>query len=293
MSIIYEHNGDFMNLTTIIKNNVAQALSEDIGSGDLTAALTPEGTKLVANVVCRENSILCGSQWFDAAFQQCSSDTRIHWLIKDSEKMDVNQKICTIQGDARSLLTAERTALNFLQTLSAVATLTRQYVDAIDGTNASIVDTRKTLPGLRVAQKYAVKCGGGSNHRIGLYDGILIKENHIAAAGGIAQVLNAARNKTPPEPFIQIEVETLDELTLALINGADKILLDNFSLSQLHEAVILTKQLADNPVILEASGNITLDNVHAVAETGVNRISIGSLTKNIKAVDLSMQFINV
>jgi nicotinate-nucleotide pyrophosphorylase (carboxylating) len=281
-----------MNLMAAIKNNVEQALKEDIGSGDLTAALIPEGTKLVANVICRESAILCGTQWFDASFQQCASDTHIHWLIKDGAKMGADQKVCTVSGDARTLLSAERTALNFLQTLSAVATLTHNYVDAISGTNAIIVDTRKTLPGLRAAQKYAVKCGGGSNHRLGLYDGVLIKENHIAATGGIAQVLKAARSKTPAELFIQIEVETLDELTLALTNGADKILLDNFSLSQLHEAVILTKQLADNPVILEASGNITLDNVRAVAETGVNRISIGSLTKNIKAVDLSMQFIN-
>ncbi len=280
-----------MSLINTIRNNVKQALDEDIGSNDHTASLIPEKTQLVANVICREEAILCGVQWFSSCFQQLSPNTNINWYVQDGEKIVAEQKICTINGNARTLLTAERTALNFLQTLSAVATQTRRYVDTIKGTGAVIVDTRKTLPGLRIAQKYAVKCGGGVNHRLGLYDGVLIKENHIVAAGGIAQALQTAKTATPSDVFIQIEVETIDELRIALASGANMILLDNFNPKQLREAVTLTKQLVDRPIILEASGNITLDNVRVVAETGVNRISVGSLTKDIKAIDLSMQFV--
>jgi nicotinate-nucleotide pyrophosphorylase (carboxylating) len=279
-----------MNLASEISNNVRHALAEDIGTGDLTASLIPDKKKLRARVVSREDSILCGIRWFEACFLQLAPDTTIHWFARDGETIYAEQKICEIKGHARTLLTAERTALNFLQTLSAVAALTRRYVDAISGSRAVIVDTRKTLPGLRFAQKYAVKCGGGVNHRFGLYDGILIKENHVIAAGGIGQALMSAKKIAPTKSFIQIEVETLDELRIALTAGVEMVLLDNLSLNQLREAVIVTRQLADKYIVLEASGNITLENVSAVAETGVDRISIGSLTKNIKAVDLSMRF---
>lgn len=280
-----------MNLMEEIARNVRQALSEDIGSGDLTALLIESDKNLKASVISREDAVLCGTQWFDAAFHQLSPDVAVRWFVKEGDNITKEQVICEINGCARVLLTAERTALNFLQTLSAVATQTRQYVDAVSATKAKIVDTRKTLPGLRLAQKYAVKCGGGTNHRLGLYDGILIKENHIIAAGGIEQALNKAKSLAPASGvFIQIEVETLDELRSALKAGAEMVLLDNFNLSQLRAAVDLTKQRLGESTLLEASGNITLDNVKAVAETGVDRISVGSLTKNVKAIDLSMRF---
>ena len=279
-----------MNLANEISNNVKQALAEDIGTGDLTASLVPYEKKLEARIVSREDTILCGTRWFEACFLQLVPDTVIHWFAKDGETIYAEQKICEIKGHARALLSAERTALNFLQTLSAVAALTRRYVDAISGSSAVIVDTRKTLPGLRFAQKYAVKCGGGVNHRFGLYDGILIKENHIIAAGGIEQALMRAKKIASSTIFIQIEVETLDELRVALKAGVEMVLLDNFSLNHLREAVIVTRQLVGEHAVLEASGNITLENVSAVADTGVDRISIGSLTKDIKAVDLSMRF---
>ena len=280
-----------MNLTEEIKKNVRSGLAEDIGSGDLTALLTENEKNLDARVVCREKATLCGKRWFDASFHLLSPDVSIRWHVQDGDKIAKEQVVCEIKGRARVLLTAERTALNFLQTLSAIATKTRQYVDAVSTIKAEIVDTRKTLPGLRLAQKYAVTCGGGTNHRLGLYDGILIKENHIIAAGGIEQALNQAKSIQPSsDVFIQIEVETLDELRRALSAGAEMVLLDNFSLTQLRAAVDLSKQLAHGPVLLEASGNITLDTVKAVAETGVDRISVGSLTKDVKAIDLSMRF---
>lgn len=280
-----------MNLTEEIEKNVRSGLTEDIGSGDLTVLLTENDKSLDARVVCREDAILCGARWFDACFHQLSPETSIRWHAKDGDKIAKEQVVCEIKGRARVLLTAERTALNFLQTLSAVATKTRQYVDEVSATKAKIVDTRKTLPGLRLAQKYAVTCGGGANHRLGLYDGILIKENNIIAAGGIEQALSQAKSIQPSsDVFIQIEVETLDELQRALNAGAEMVLLDNFSLSQLREAVGLSKQLANGTVLLEASGNITLDTVKAVAEIGVDRISVGSLTKDVKAIDLSMRF---
>tara|TARA_R110002073_G_scaffold182544_6_gene340806 strand:+ start:454 stop:1314 length:861 start_codon:yes stop_codon:yes gene_type:complete len=273
-----------------IENNVRQALAEDIGEGDLTASLIPVNKKLIADVISREKMILCGIQWFETCFQMLVPDTCVRWFAKDGEAVSAGQKICDITGDARILLSAERPALNFLQMLSAVATQTRRFVDIISGTNAVIVDTRKTLPGLRFAQKYAVKCGGGVNHRLGLYDGILIKENHIIAAGGIKLALERAREVAPPDVCIQIEVESLEELQSALVAGAKMVLLDNFSLDQLHDAVILTNLQPGNNVILEASGSINLENVRRVAETGVDRISVGSLTKDVKAVDLSMRF---
>ena len=274
-----------------IRKNVSLALAEDIGAGDLTASLVPADKILLASVISREQAVICGTAWFEECFRQLAPGIEISWLIQEGETVKADQKLCEIKGNARALLTAERTALNFLQLLSAVATHTRRYVDAISGTAAVIVDTRKTFPGLRFAQKYAVKCGGGNNHRFGLYDGMLIKENHIIAAGGIESALRAAKEIAPAGVFIQIEVETLEELQQALTAGASMILLDNFDLKNLQAAVTLKRQLTSQQVILEASGNITLANVRTVAGTGVDRISIGSLTKDVKALDLSMRFL--
>lgn len=271
-------------LTAEIERNVRLALEEDIGSGDLTAQLVPADQVATATVISREEAVLCGSAWFEACFRLLDKNIHIQWHAEEGARIHPNQMLCEISGNARTLLTAERCALNFLQTLSGVATVTRLYVDAIAGTSAAVLDTRKTLPGLRLAQKYAVTVGGGKNQRIGLYDGILIKENHIAAAGGIRLALAAAK-KTGGTVPIQIEVETLEQLQTALDAGAKLILLDNFPPDLMYEAVTLTADRAQ----LEASGNITLDNVRTVAETGVQRISIGSLTKNVKALDMSMR----
>lgn len=273
-----------LRLTTEIERNVRLALEEDIGSGDLTAQLVPADQVATATVISREEAVLCGRAWFEACFRLLDKNIHIQWHAEEGARIHPNQMLCEISGNARTLLTAERCALNFLQALSGVATITRRYVDAIAGTSAAILDTRKTLPGLRLAQKYAVTVGGGKNQRIGLYDGILIKENHIAAAGGIRLALAAAK-KTGGNVPIQIEVETLEQLQTALDAGAKLILLDNFPPELMREAVTLTADRAQ----LEASGNITLDNVRTVAETGVQRISIGSLTKNVKALDLSMR----
>lgn len=273
-----------------IYNNVKHALAEDINSGDLTALLIPENKVLSAIVVSREKAILCGIQWFEACFLTLLPEIKIDWFAKDGDTVQAGQRLCRIRGNARALLTAERSALNFLQLLSAVATKTKRFVDAIAGTKAIIVDTRKTLPSLRLAQKYAVKCGGGVNHRLGLDDGILIKENHILAGGSIKAVLKRAQEIAPLNAFIQLEVESLPQLQEALVAGANMLLLDNFTQNQLLEAVELTRQYSDVQVILEASGNIKLDNVRQVAETGIDRISVGSLTKDIRAVDLSMRF---
>lgn len=279
-----------MDLTEEIERNVAQALAEDVGTGDLTANLVPYDEIAAASVISREEAVLCGSEWFEACFRQLEPQVEVRWHALEGETVDAGQQLCEVKGNTRALLTGERTALNFLQLLSAVATQTRRYVSAISGTGAVIVDTRKTLPGLRLAQKYAVKRGGGTNHRIGLYDGILIKENHIMAAGGIRPALRAARKIAAGGIFIQIEVETLEDLRTALNAGATLILLDNFDLEELREAVVLNARLTNKGAVLEASGGITLDNVRAVAKTGVDRISIGGLTKDIKAIDLSMRF---
>ena len=281
-----------MNLNSEISNNVAKSLSEDIGEDDLTALLIKSEVSAVATVICREKSILCGTQWFDTCFKQLSPQTEIHWFAEEGDVILAGQELCKIKGNARSLLTAERSALNFLQTLSAIATQTKSYVDEVLGTGALIVDTRKTLPGLRLAQKYAVRCGGGLNHRLGLYDGILIKENHIISAGGIESALKTAELIAPKGLIIQIEVETRDELFKALNAGARMILLDNFSLEDLSYAVTLTADLTNKETLLEASGGITLKNVKKIAETGVDRISIGSITKHVRAIDFSMNFIN-
>ena len=280
-----------MNLNSEISNNVTKSLSEDIGTDDLTALLIKSEAIAAATVICREKSILCGTQWFDTCFKKLSPQTEIHWFAEEGDVISTGQELCKIKGNARSLLTAERSALNFLQTLSAIATQTRSYVDEVLGTGALIVDTRKTLPGLRLAQKYAVRCGGGLNHRLGLYDGILIKENHIMSAGGIESALKAAELIAPKDLIIQIEVETRDQLLKALNAGARMILLDNFSLEDLSYAVTLTADLTNKETVLEASGGITLKNVRKIAETGVDRISIGSITKHVRAIDFSMNFI--
>lgn len=275
-----------------IKNQVQQALNEDLGNkhdvhnGDVTAALIPAEKISSAQLLCRETAILCGTEWFNTAFELLNQNIKIEWFFTDGQKIKQNDILCKIIGNARDILTAERTALNFLQTLSATATQTHYFVKAIEGSNCKILDTRKTIPGLRLAQKYAVACGGGINHRIGLYDMILIKENHILAAGSITVAINQAR-KNYPALKIEVEVENLDELQEALDNNIDRILLDNMNIATLIQAVKLTSKKID----LEASGNITLENIRSIAETGVDYISTGALTKNIKAIDFSLQFI--
>jgi len=268
-----------------IRANVSAALAEDLGSGDLTAQLVPSDHLTRATLITREQAILCGKPWFEACFHALDPLVETIWRAAEGDCVQPNATLCEIKGNARALLSAERPALNFLQTLSATATITRRYVEAVAGTQAQIMDTRKTLPGLRIAQKYAVKVGGGSNQRIGLFDGILIKENHIVAAGGIQAALTAAQRQAGTGVSIQIEVESMDELQQALEAGAKLILLDNFSIEQMCEAVRFTRQRAE----LEASGGITLDNVRAIADTGVTRISIGGLTKHVRAVDLSLR----
>jgi nicotinate-nucleotide pyrophosphorylase (carboxylating) len=268
-----------------VLTDVTRALEEDVGSGDLTARLIPPSRTAHARVITREAAVIAGRPWFDACFKALDLGAIIDWRVNEGDSVEAGSMLVEISGNARALLTAERPALNFLQTLSGVATATRPYVDAVRGTRAVVMDTRKTLPGLRVAEKYAVRIGGGQNQRTGLYDGILIKENHIAAAGGIAPVLQAAFSLAEGKASVQIEVETLTQLGEALDAGATLILLDNFSLDAMREAVALNAGRAQ----LEASGNVTLDNVRAVAETGVDRISIGSLTKHVRAIDLSMR----
>jgi nicotinate-nucleotide pyrophosphorylase (carboxylating) len=264
---------------------VALALAEDVGSGDLTAALIPEDARAEATVVSRERAVLCGAAWFDAVFQQL--DPRIHseWRATDGDRIEPDQLLCTLHGPARALLTGERTALNFLQALSGTATLARRYADLVAGAGATILDTRKTLPGLRLAQKYAVRCGGCQNHRIGLFDAVLIKENHIMAAGSITSAIATAR-RLHPGVTVEVEVENLAELEEALAARPDIVMLDNFDLATLAEAVRITAKR----VKLEASGNVNFDTVRAIAETGVDYISIGGLTKDVRAVDLSMRF---
>ena len=269
--------------TAIIEAEVKRALEEDTGNGDVTASLVPDETKQ-ASVIAREQCVLCGRDWFDTVFKQVDNKVSIQWLKKDGDPVNAGEILCTIEGNARSLLTAERTALNFLQTLSATASITAIHVDAVKGTSCKILDTRKTIPGLRLAQKYAVHCGGGVNHRSGLYDMILIKENHIIAAGSIMTAVETARKLHPNIP-VEVEVETLDELEQAITANVDRILLDNMSPDILKQAVAMNNQR----IPLEASGNITLDNIKSVAETGVDYISLGVITKNIRAIDFSMR----
>ncbi|TFV90963.1 carboxylating nicotinate-nucleotide diphosphorylase [Oxalobacteraceae bacterium OM1] len=264
--------------------NIRAALAEDVGTGDVTGKLVPELEWVKARVVVREAAVLCGAPWFEGVMKQVDSRIRITWHYAEGAMMAADSEVCAIEAPARALLTAERGALNFLQLLSGVATATRKYVDDIAGTRAAILDTRKTLPGLRLAQKYAVRVGGGKNQRLALYDGILIKENHIAAAGGVAAAMRAAL-ALDAGVSIQIEVENLQELQEALNAGATSILLDNFSTDLMREAVKLTNDRA----ILEASGGVNMDSVRAIAETGVDRISIGSLTKDVRATDYSLR----
>jgi len=275
------------NLSQHIKNNVRTALDEDIGSGDLTARLLPETASVRAQVITRQTGVLCGTQWFDACFRSLDPECQINWHAKDGDAITPGQTLCELSGRARALLTGERAALNLLQTLSGTASNTRRYVDAVAGLPVKIMDTRKTLPGLRLAQKYAVTVGGGHNQRVGLFDGILIKENHIAAAGSITAVLDAAFRLAPPGVGVQIEVENRMQLDEALEAGAKLILLDNFDIEALCSAVKHTAGRAE----LEASGGITLSGLREVAETGVDRISIGALTKDVEALDLSMRII--
>ena len=272
-----------------MEQTVATALREDVGSGDLTAQLIPADRTARATVITREDAVLCGTAWFDEVFRQIDARVRVAWSARDADRVRADQQLCTLEGPARSLLTGERTALNFLQMLSATATVTRKYVDTVAGTNCRILDTRKTIPGLRVAQKYAVRCGGGTNHRIGLFDAILVKENHIAAAGSIAGAVAESR-RLDSKVLLEVEVENLTQLREALDARVDRVLLDNFSLEQLREAVKITRQHANARTELEASGNLSLETLRAVAETGVDFISAGSLTKHVRAVDLSMRF---
>lgn len=264
---------------------VRQALAEDVGSGDVTANLIPVGTHASARVISRDAGVLCGIAFVDEVFNQLDPSLVPHWRFQDGDTIGKNDLLFSITGDARAVLTGERTALNFLQLLSGTATRAQQYALSVDGTGVRLLDTRKTIPGLRLAQKYAVRCGGCHNHRIGLYDAYLIKENHIEASGGIANAISAARQTTPDLP-VEVEVETLDELRLALVAGADRIMLDNFDLDSLREAVRITAGAAE----LEASGNVSETTLQAIANTGVDYISIGALTKSVTPLDLSMRF---
>jgi len=273
-------------LQAAFEQNILAALLEDIGSGDLTGKLVPDDTRVTARVIVREAAVLCGAPWFEGVMLAVDQDTDIAWQFAEGDLMPANSTVCTITANPRALLTAERAALNFLQLLSGVATATRRYVDVIAGTNAAILDTRKTLPGLRQAQKYAVRVGGGKNQRMALYDGILIKENHIAAAGGVTPALTAAASLNAGAP-VQIEVETIVQLEEALAAGVKSVLLDNFDLAMMREAV----QVNAGRALLEASGGINLDTVRAIAETGVDRISIGSLTKDVHATDYSLRIV--
>lgn len=265
--------------------DAARALLEDVGAGDLTASLVDPSRRALARVIAREHAVICGAPWAEAALRIVDPSAAIRWRVPEGGRAAPDEVVFEVEGPARSLLTAERTMLNFLQLLSAVATKTAQYVDIVKGTRARIVDTRKTLPGLRLAQKYAVRTGGGTNHRIGLYDAVLIKENHIAAAGGVAPVLAKAAQLAAQASFVEIEVETLDQLREALDAGARMVLLDNMDLPTLHNAVTMNAGRA----ILEISGGVTLEGLRQLAETGVDRISIGTLTKDVKATDFSMR----
>jgi len=271
----------------LISSQVSTALAEDLGSGDLTAALIQADAQSRLQVTCREEAILCGAAWFSEVFHQLDPTVRIDWSVADGDRMNAGQLVCSLEGNTRALLSGERTALNYLQTLSGTATRARKYADRVAGTRARVLDTRKTIPGLRLQQKYAVTCGGCFNHRIGLYDAILLKENHIHAAGSLTAALQAAGTLAPEGVSVEIEVESLEQLKEAIQAGAMRVLLDNFSLAQLRDAVSLN----NGAVRLEASGGINLRTIRAIAETGIDDISVGDLTKDVEAVDLSMRFV--
>ena len=268
----------------LILDDIRRAFAEDIGPGDATADLLPADGIARASLTCRESAVLAGQAWFDQSFRQLDPEVDIQWLVRDGERMQAGQVICHLAGRSRALVSAERTALNFLQLLSGTATTAARYAEALRGTSTRVLDTRKTIPGLRLAQKYAVRCGGGFNQRIGLYDAILVKENHIAAAGGIAHAVSAARRLHPQLP-LEVEVENLDELQQALDAGVTRVLLDNFELASMRDAVRLTAGRA----ALEVSGNVELDGLAAIAATGVDFISVGALTKHMRAVDFSLR----
>lgn len=276
---------DAVAFQSAVRADVRRALEEDVGSGDLTAALVPAGARMRARVLAREAAVICGAPWVEETARAVDPSIAVRWLVAEGARCEANETVLELEGPARSLLTAERTMLNFLQLLSAVATKTATYVEAVRGTRAKIVDIRKTLPGLRLAQKYAVRTGGGTNHRIGLYDAIVIKENHIAAAGGVTAALRAADEVAAKASFVQIEVERLDQLEEALAAGAKMVLLDNMNLDTLREAVRINAGRA----VLEISGGVTLETIRPLAETGVDRISVGALTKDVKAIDFSMR----
>lgn len=269
---------------TLIQNTVRWSLVEDVGSGDITAELIPENCLAKASIVSREDAIVCGILWAEAVYQYVDPGVKIHWRVQDGETISAGQTLVEFVGKARSLVTGERVTLNWLQTLSGIATEVRRYVEKLKGTTAQLLDTRKTLPGLRCAQKYAVLCGGGSNHRMGLYDAYLIKENHIISCGSITQAIQKARNHHPDKP-LEVEVENINELNEALSANADVILLDNFDINEIKKAVAINQGQAE----LEISGNINLENIREIAETGVNFISVGALTKHVHAIDLSMR----
>ena len=274
-----------MDLYQLIINQAANALDEDVGSGDISAELIDAETRLDTELLVREDAILCGCQWFDEVFRQCDERIDIQWYVQDGDQLTANTVVCAVSGPARGLLTAERSALNFLQTLSGTATLTRSYVDKIKHTDCKILDTRKTIPQLRFGQKYAVVCGGGSNHRIGLFDAFLIKENHLAASGSIAQTVARAR-QMHPQKLLEVEVEDLAQLQQAIDAGVDRALLDNFSIAEMKQAV----ELNDSRIELEASGNVDLETVVEIATTGVDYVSIGAMTKNLRAIDFSLRY---
>ena len=274
-----------MELYQLIINQAANALDEDVGNGDISAELIDAEVWLETELLVREDAVLCGCQWFDEVFRQCDKKITTRWHASDGERITANSVVCEVSGPARGLLTAERSALNFLQTLSGTATLTRTYSDQIKHTRCKILDTRKTIPQLRVAQKYAVLCGGGSNHRIGLFDAFLIKENHLAASGGIANTVARAR-EMHPDKFLEVEVENLEQLQQAIDAGVERALLDNFSLADMNRAV----ELNHRRIELEASGNIEADKLLQIAASGVDFISIGALTKNLRAIDFSLRY---
>jgi nicotinate-nucleotide pyrophosphorylase (carboxylating) len=278
----------FHALEEAVTQDVTRALAEDIGTGDLTARLIPADRTANARLLTRQDGVLCGTEWFNRTFEELDPEVEIFWHHQDGDDIVAGSSLCELEGSARAILTGERTAINFVQLLSGIATRTRRFVRAIEGTRARVLDTRKTLPGLRIATKYAFATGGGTNNRIGLYDGILIKDNHVHAAGGVAKAVRAASHDAQPGIMLQVEVETLDQLREAIDAGAKSILLDNFDLAKMREAVKISAGRAE----LEASGGVTLEGIRAIAETGVDRISVGSLTKDVQALDLSMRFIH-
>lgn len=288
----YDWRRTTMNITTDIIQAIKHSLQEDMGSGDVTADLLSATAQSQATILCRDQAVLCGVAWVNEAFHQVDPEIKVNWYFKDGDVITENTVLCEISGNSRALLSAERVALNFLQLLSATATLTATYVQAIEGLNAEVLDTRKTIPGLRLAQKYAVTCGGGSNHRIGLYDRVLIKENHIMAAGSIDNAVSQAKI-LHSKLLIEVETETMDEVAQAQKAGADIIMLDNFSLPDMVTVVAENKNINNGRIKLEASGGVNLDTIQAIAKTGVDYISVGEITKNIRAIDLSMRIVDI